>query len=122
MGDIETLYQNLLAQNISLENTIEEQKNIYSIDSQKINYQSRQTSFILWMNKYFLYFYGLLLLLVIYKLYLKNEWNKYFRVFIFLLFVIYPFVIGFIETWIAFIFNYFYALLNVNVYTTPKWI
>jgi hypothetical protein len=117
MTDIQSLYNVLKAENTALENTINAQKNIFSLDSQKATYQAQKITSLLSTNAYIFYLYWIFLLVVLYKLYLKPLWKWYIRLLILLAFVLYPFVIGFIETLILFILNYMYALINSNVYT-----
>jgi len=66
-------------------------------------------------NKYFVYIYIGLNLILVYFLYKSVNLNKYIKVVIMLLFIIYPFVISNFE---SYIYNAFFYMVD-TIYGTP---
>ena len=114
--------ESLTKQNAELEVVIQNMSELYSTDDQKVNYQSIQIDFINTIN-YVLYivYFALLVVVAFILLFNMPTYNIYIRGLIALLFIVYPFIIGYIEYILYIVFSYVYAMLNGNVYISGKW-
>ena len=109
-------------QNAALSNTIQNMDELYSTNDQKVNYQSAQIDFLNTVNTALYYVYFALLIVVAFiLLFNMSTYNIYIRGLIALLFMAFPFIIGYIESVGYIVYNYTYSVLNGNVYTSGKW-
>lgn len=118
----QTSYDIINDQNITLESTIQNMNALYSTDDQKSLYQSEQNS-TLNTAIYVLYFIYFALLIVIAFILVFNlpETDIYIRGAIMAAFILYPFLIGYIEIILYISWTYAYSILNGNVYTNGTW-
>jgi hypothetical protein len=111
-GSNKTL-ENVIHQNKLLENQIQQNQNNYTTDDTEVFYKKqqfyRQKDF-----NYILYiiFYVLILGLAVFLFIFNNTMNIYSKLFVIVLFAIYPFIIEYIEFFVYFIFYYAYSLVN----------
>ena len=112
----------LTNQNASLQNAIQNMDQLYSTDNQKVNYQSAQIDSLNTIN-YALYivYFALLVVIAFILLFNMPTYNIYIRGLIALLFIAFPFIIGYIEYILYIVLTYVYAILNGNVYTSGQW-
>ena len=112
----------LTAQNEELKVVIQNMSGLYSTDDQKVNYQSAQIDSLNTIN-YALYivYFALLVVIAFILLFNMPTYNIYIRGLIALLFIAFPFIIGYIEYILYIVFTYVYAILNGNVYTSGQW-
>ena len=117
--DVNTALTN---QNTELKNVIQNMDELYSTNDQKVNYQSAQINFLNTVNTALYYIYFALLIVVAFiLLFNMPTYNIYLRGLIALLFIAFPFVISYIEYIAYIVYNYSYAILNGNVYTSGQW-
>lgn len=108
----EILYKQLISENTRIQQYIQLLKSQKTTDTQRFQYQS-STSDTLSMvyNGLFIAFF-IVLLILCYILFIKNQvYSKGFKIGIILLFLVYPFLIYPLETWIYFGGNYIYTML-----------
>ena len=115
--DIKTV-QHFQNQNNALDQTIQNMNDLYSTDDQKVVYQSAQIEYLNTINTIFYFIYFALLIVVAFILIFKIQTISLFmRVIIAILFILYPFIIGFIEHYLYMAGKYISALLTGTVYT-----
>ena len=119
--DYKNLYNILNQQNLAIAPTIQNTKDVYSTDDQKSQYQSAQNANLDTINIALYYVYYGLLVVVAYILIMKTTMNIYIRVGMAAMFVVYPFVINYIEYYLYVMYSYLQAVLNGNVYTSSAW-
>ena len=109
-------YDAVVNQNKKLDSEIQNYKNIYSSDEQKVNYQTQQVNYLnVWNNYLFIVYYTLLLILF-YFLYYSNSLLIYMKVCIVVLSVLYPYIIMPVETNLFNLFSYLFSIITGNVY------
>ena len=114
------LHDAVSAQNDTLDKQIQDMKNQYTTDDQKTAYQLQENVSLNKINiSLMLTYYALALVFfyVLYKSY-KTTMSIYLMVFIFILVGIYPWVIGTIESFILFLWNYLSSVIHGNVYVS----
>lgn len=115
-------YNVLNNQNKALQSSITNMNELYSTDDRKSFYQSAQIDNINTINTVLYYIYFALLIVIAFILILKMPTlSIYLRGAIIVAFIAYPFIISYIELYIAILFNYIYSILNGNVYTNGSW-
>ena len=117
-----TLYNAITQQNSKLTSTINNMNSLYSTDDQKVLYQSAQLETLHTANTVlYLIYYALLLVIAFILVFNLPTFSIYVRGAIMAAFIIYPFIIGYIEVGISWLLGYIYALINGNVYTNGQW-
>jgi len=104
-------------ENNAIDNSLHVTKDENSIDEQKTFYQQTEAYYIKSASAYMFYVYYFIVIGVAFiLLFRQNHINVYIRLLIITIFSIYPFIIGYIETYILNILKFFYAFINGNVY------
>lgn len=121
MDDYSNVFYSIKNQNIALENT----KNIllekYSVDDKRTEFQLDNLSYIKRINTYLFYFYIFIIVVIsISLLFSKRNYSFLLRFIIILCFIIYPFVILWIETTLYELFKYTFAIIFGKVYDPPN--
>lgn len=120
--DNQVNYNTINSQNIALTTILQNMNALYSTDDQKSLYQSAQNT-TLNTAIYVLYFIYFALLIVIAFILVFNlpTIDIYFRAAIMAAFILYPFIISYIEMILYISGLYLYSILNGNVYTNGSW-
>ena len=122
LTDKQKLYLSVKAQNDAIEPTIQNTEDLYSTDDQKVSYQTTQTNNLKTINTALYYIYFALLVVIGFILVFYHETtNIYSKAFIAGLFIIYPFIINYLESFIYIISTYMWAFINGNVYRNGYW-
>ena len=122
LTDKQKLYLSVKAQNDAIEPTIQNTADLYSTDDQKVSYQTTQTNNLKTINTALYYIYFALLVVIGFILVFYHETtNIYSKAFIAGLFIIYPFIINYLESFIYIISTYMWAFINGNVYRNGYW-
>jgi hypothetical protein len=116
------LYKALESQNNVLRKMIIDQNSEYSTDSQKVNYQNANISFYYAVNQILWWVYYIVLLAVIYCILFgsANQYSIFYKTFIVVFSICFPYVIIPIEIFLYWILTYFYAIVNKTVYYKPN--
>ena len=109
-------YNSIVNQNKQLDTEIQNYKNNYSTDDQKVFYQSQQVDYLNLFNSYLFIIYYSLLVVLCYFLYYSKTLSKYMRIGMVILITLYPFIIMTIEKNIFVILMYIFAVINGNAY------
>ena len=109
-------YNSIVNQNKQLDTEIQNYKNNYSTDDQKVFYQSQQVDYLNLFNSYLFIIYYALLVVLCYFLYYSKTLSKYMRIGMVILITLYPFIIMTIEKNIFVILMYIFAVINGNAY------
>jgi hypothetical protein len=104
------------AQNTTLQNIIDQNKELLSTDNQKSIYQLADSANLDIINKALIFAYFALLIVVAYILVFVMQKNIYIKAAIMALFIIYPFVINWLVLTILSYMGYMNAIINGNVY------
>ena len=101
-------YNSVLWQNEMIQNQTAKMRDIYSTDQQKVKYISVDINGYIYWNFVFWCIYYVLCLAVLYFLFYGKDhgFTMYFKIFLLVLFVIYPMIITTIEVWVAGIVRY----------------
>jgi len=110
-------YNSIASQNKQLDYEIQNYKNIYSTDDQKVNYQSQQVYYLNNFNFYLFIIYCIFLLVLFYYLYYSKTLLRYKKIGIALLLILYPFFIIMIEKNLFNSLQYLFSVLNGIAYT-----
>jgi predicted nucleic acid-binding Zn ribbon protein len=114
-------YNVILNQNHSLQNTIKNVKEVYSTDDRKIIYENEGITRFKTMSFYLLIiYYILIVLLITFIMNTKKKVTRNTKIMLILLFIIYPFIIGYIENIIYRIFIYIYTFIRGEAYPILK--
>ena len=104
-------------ENNAIDTSLQNTKDENSIDEQKTFFQQTQAFYIKSASAYMFYVYYFIVICVAFILLFRQKHiNGYIRLLILTLFAIYPFVIGYIETFVLNVLKFFYAFINGNVY------
>jgi hypothetical protein len=109
-------YNSIVNQNKQLDAEIQNYKNNYSTDDQKVFYQSQQVDYLNLFNSYLFIIYYALFLVLCYFLYYSKTLSKYMRIGMVILITLYPFIIMTIEKNIFVVLMYIFAVINGNAY------
>lgn len=109
-------YNSIVNQNKQLDAEIQNYKNNYSTDDQKVFYQSQQVDYLNLFNSYLFIIYYALLVVLCYFLYYSKTLSKYMRIGMVILITLYPFIIMTIEKNIFVVLMYIFAVINGNAY------
>ena len=110
-------YNSIVNQNEQLDTEIQNYKNNYSTDDQKVFYQSQQVNYLNVWNNYLFIIYYVFLIILCYFLYYSNSLLNYMKIGIVLLCVLYPYIIIPVETKTFNFFNYLFSIINGIAYT-----
>ena len=110
-------YNSILSQNKQLDYEIQNYKNIYSTDDQKVNYQTQQVYYLNNFNFYLFIVYCVFLLVLFYYLYYSKALLRYKKIGIALSLILYPFFIIMIEKNVFNSLQYLFSVLNGIAYT-----
>lgn len=119
---IDIAFTTIKKQNTLIENKINNLKENYSTDNQKVRYQAekiistRGMNFILYILYFVLFF--VLLFVFIFK---NTTLSFYPKIYIILAFFLYPFLIDPLEQFLIFLWKYIFAMINGNVYTSNNY-
>ena len=120
MSEYVNLFHSIKNQNDALSNTKKILKDRYSIDDKRIDYQTEEIGFVRTINNYLFYFYFILAFVIVFILiFSKKDRPLYIRFLIGTLFVVYPFMILWLEGIIYETFKYTFALMMGKVYDPP---
>jgi uncharacterized protein YdcH (DUF465 family) len=109
-------YNSIVNQNNQLDTEIQQYKNNYSTDDQKVFYQSQQVDYLNIFNSYLFIIYYAFLIIFCYFLYYSNTMSKYMKIGILLLLILYPFSIMMIEKNIYNTIMYIFSFINGIAY------
>jgi hypothetical protein len=109
-------YNSIVNQNKQLDAEIQNYKNNYSTDDQKVFYQSQQVDYLNLFNSYLFIIYYALFLVLCYFLYYSKTLSKYMRIGMVILITLYPFIIMTVEKNIFVVLMYIFAVINGNAY------
>jgi hypothetical protein len=110
-------YNSIVNQNNQLDVEIQQYKNNYSTDDQKVFYQSQQVDYLNLFNSYLFIIYYAFLIIFCYFLYYSKTLSAYMRIGIVLLLILYPFFIMMIEKNIYNTVMYIFSIINGIAYT-----
>jgi hypothetical protein len=120
-NDKMNLYKALESQNNVLQNMSQDQDSVYSTDNQKVKYQSANITFYYSLNQILWWVYYVILLGVIYCILFgqAKDFSTLYKTVLVVFSVSFPYIIIPIETFLYWIFTYFYAVMNKTVYYKP---
>lgn len=105
-------------QNQILTNQIKDNKEKYSIDVQKVNYQSEKIDSLKTTYVFVFAIFYMILLGLIYVLFAVNTtMSRNIKIAIIVLFAFYPFYVNVLQQLFYFLGEYIFAIMNGNVYT-----
>jgi heme/copper-type cytochrome/quinol oxidase subunit 4 len=111
-------FESVQKQNQILTNQIKDNKEKYSIDVQKVNYQSEKiTSLKTTYVFIFILFYTILLGLIYILFAVNTTMSRNIKIAIVVLFAFYPFYVNVLQQLLYFLGEYIFAMMNGNVYT-----
>jgi hypothetical protein len=111
------IYQDTSIQNKQIESEIHDMLDDSTIDNQRVVYQAEEIKWFIDINTYLFYIYYLFVILVCYVVIFRQKYgNRYSRAVIIIGFIIYPFVIGYIERLLYNNYKYIAAYANGQVY------
>jgi len=110
-------YNSVVNQNKQLDTVIQNYKNNYSTDDQKVYYQSQQVDILNKWNSYLFILYYALILILCYFLYYSNSVLIYMKIGIVLSLLLYPYFIMMIQQKTYDAIRYIFSIINGNVYT-----
>lgn len=115
--DLITLFNITKQENVAIDQAIHLTTDNNSIDKQKVYYQETRVSYIKSIGTYLFYAYYFIVICVLYVLLFRQTgFSIPARFAIFIGFVVYPFLIGYLERSIINALMYCYAFINGNVY------
>lgn len=116
-NDINESYKIILNQNQSLQNTIKNISEVYSTDDRKTIYENEKNAGFQTIYNYLLVlYYALIVLLGILFTNTKKKVTLREKIIILCLFILYPFVIDYVENIIFDIFIYIYTFIRGTTY------
>lgn len=111
------IYDGVMAQNTKLYTEYEQRKVSFSSDDQKVYYQRQQVDSLKVKNGYLMIFYFLLWFGLLYVLFgMANETSQPVKIAIAIVFLLYPFLISFVEIKLYVLLRYLWSMINGNVY------
>ena len=121
--DYTQLYNAVKLQNDILNDQKINQRDTYSTDNQKINYQNANINFYYALNQILWWVYYLVILGVFYCIVFgkTNQTSISSRTLLVIWIIIFPYVILPIETFLYWLLSYFYAVMTSTVYNKPKY-
>jgi hypothetical protein len=112
------MYENVKKQNEILKKQIGEKGIDMTVDDKLSYYQSQQVDTLKTVNRILYYLYQLLIFATIVILvFFNKKWSLFPKVGIIILFILYPFFIGYLEKMIFFILSYLYNVLIGEAYS-----
>jgi uncharacterized protein (DUF3084 family) len=105
-------YTAVLDQNSQLSSEIEKYRNEYSTDDQKINYEEQTIYLLLKANHFLKWIYFFFCIIFLYLLYYTSKYSIYFKIVLFIIIAIYPFVIYTLEKKCYDFLNYILSFLH----------
>ncbi len=121
-GDYSVLFTAVKTQNNNIQNQINELHDTYSTDNQKANYQSEKILTLKRINYVlFIIYYMALLVLGLVLVMFNTTLSKQKKVIIIVLLMIFPFISDILYQLLAYIYNFIYATLNGNAYTSNNY-
>ena len=117
------LYNAVKLQNDILTDEHIRQRDTYSTDNQKVKYQSANIDFYYALNQILWWIYYIVILGVFYCIVFgkAKEGSIQYRLFLVLWAITFPYIIVPIETFLYWLFSYFYAVMTSTVYNKPKY-
>ena len=117
------LYNAVKLQNDILMEERVNQRDKYSTDNQKVKYQNANISFYYALNQVLWWVYYVVILGVFYCVIFgrATQTSITSRFFLVLWVTAFPYVIIPIETFVYWLFSYFYAVMTTTVYNKPKY-
>jgi hypothetical protein len=117
------LYSAVKLQNDILMEEGVNQRDKYSTDNQKVKYQNANISFYYALNQVLWWVYYVVILGVFYCVIFgrATQTSITSRFFLVLWAISFPYVIVPIETFVYWLFSYFYAVMTTTVYNKPKY-
>ncbi len=115
-SNITYLYNLVKNQNTIIETQIKNTSELYSTDTQNINYKIEQIDYLHSISVLLFYIYFMLLFLLIICIVINPNGNLYIQIGLIITLIIYPFVIYFFEWKLYLLFLYIYSILNGNPY------
>lgn len=111
-------FDSVQKQNQILTNQIKDNKEKYSIDIQKVNYQSEKIDSLKAIYVFVFAIFYIVLLGLIYILFAVNTtMSRNIKIAIVVLFAFYPFYVNVLQQLLYFLGKYIFAIMNWNVYT-----
>ena len=122
LNDYSISFIEVNTQNNLIDNQIKEIKDVYSTDNQKVNYQSDKISTLKYVNYVlFLIYYVVFAFLIIVLLMYNITFTKQFKSLLVIIFILFPFVSDIVYQLIVYLYNFIYAMLNGNAYTSNNY-
>jgi hypothetical protein len=122
LNDYSISFIEVNTQNNLIDNQIKEIKDVYSTDNQKVNYQSDKITTLKYINYVlFLIYYVVFAFLIIVLLMYNITFTKQFKSLLVIIFILFPFVSDIVYQLIVYLYNFIYALLNGNAYTSNNY-
>jgi hypothetical protein len=109
-------YNAIATQNKTLSSSLNNKKNENSTYNQKYIYQSGDIAFLHTINNYLFVIYYSIVLVYCYYLYLDKDLTRYWKVFILIILISYPYVFNVIKYYGLKFGEYVYRTININVY------
>jgi hypothetical protein len=115
------LYNGVHSENNTLNTQIDHIQNTSTKNDRESNFVSKHTSSFINMNTvlFYSYFIILFVLLIVFFIINKYSQNFNFKVFIVLVFILYPFVISYLELFLFNVFNLLFSLITIRVHKDP---
>ena len=121
MDNYSNIFHSIKNQNIALENTKEILKEKYSVDDKRNEFQLDTISYIKQINTYLYYFYIVLIIIITsFLLFSKRDIPLLQKLIIIFCFIIYPYIILWIETTLYELFKYTFSIIFGTVYDPPN--
>jgi hypothetical protein len=118
LQNYDEMYENVKKQNEILKKQIGEKGIYMTVDDKLSYYQSQQVDTLKTVNRILYYLYQLLIFATIVILvFFNKKWSLFPKVGIIILFILYPFFIGYLEKMIFFILSYLYNVLIGEAYS-----
>jgi hypothetical protein len=113
------IYNEILQQNRILDEKFQHLKDSFTTDDQKVFYENQQYDYLTNVKNILFIFYYALVVILVFILFISNRndnVSKIWKAVIILLFIVYPYAIGIIETTVYTTFLFMYAMLNGDAY------
>jgi hypothetical protein len=113
---IDYAFESVKTQNILLDNQIKENTEKYSIDNQKIYYQSQQMSRLKTYNFFLFVLYYIVAIILIYNLFVNSNASIAIKIIIVIFVIGYPFIIDILQQLFLFMWYYITSFIKGEVY------
>lgn len=115
------MYNNVRKQNKILKTQIDEKSVDLNIDDQLVHYQQQKIDIMKWITYFFYWIYHILIFITLFFLFYFNKTLSIFKKIAYILFfIVYPYVIGYVEKMVYFCMTYFYTIIIGEAYNREE--